>query len=198
MNIFSWTLEDWNAALQIGSFLLLGLTFAIGGGAIITSYILSKRHSEKMVELEIKLAEQQERAANAEKTLLQLQETLFKPRRIDWEKSINILRGHPTGSAEIRYVPDNQEAFMLAIELFQLLSISGWTVPFPRAGSGMLPGTGIIIEVGADSIHPANMPHFDRLVELLDTNLKNVWGFGVRANQFIPVGSIIIIVGPKF
>src|SRR5438309_2050260 len=93
---FSMTLEDWNTVLQFASAALLGLTFAVGAGAIWTGYVLGKRQDERIVatergtadaneratKLELEVAQQRERAAKAEHDLLALQQRLA-PRRIN-------------------------------------------------------------------------------------------------------------------
>lgn len=63
--IFSMKLEDWNTVLQFASAVLLGLTFAVGAGAIFTGYLISKRQDERIVATERGTADANKRAAEA-------------------------------------------------------------------------------------------------------------------------------------
>src|SRR5438046_8263577 len=65
MNIFSWALEDWNITLQFASLVLLGLTFAIGGGAIVTGYFVGKRQEVRIANAGRDAAEATKKAAEA-------------------------------------------------------------------------------------------------------------------------------------
>jgi hypothetical protein len=45
---FSMSLEHWNTVLQFASAVLLGMTFAVGAGAIFTGYLIGKRQDERI------------------------------------------------------------------------------------------------------------------------------------------------------
>lgn len=59
------TLEDWSTVFQFASVILLGLTFAIGAGAIWTSYLVGKRQQERIATAGQQAAEANEKAAKA-------------------------------------------------------------------------------------------------------------------------------------
>lgn len=61
----SMKLEDWNTIFQFASAVLLGLTFAVGAGAIITGYFLGKNQAERIAGTEHAAAEANKRAAEA-------------------------------------------------------------------------------------------------------------------------------------
>jgi hypothetical protein len=42
------SLESWNALFNFASAVLLGLTFAVGAGAVITGHFVNKRQSERL------------------------------------------------------------------------------------------------------------------------------------------------------
>src|SRR5437667_5063308 len=70
------TLEGLNTFLQLASAVILALTFLVGAGAIWTSYRLRKRQSARIAAIELEAAQQRERAAVAERDLLQLRQRL--------------------------------------------------------------------------------------------------------------------------
>jgi len=63
--IFSMRLEDWNTVLQFASAILLGLTFAVGAGAIFTGYLIGKRQEVRIAATEQGTAEANKKAAEA-------------------------------------------------------------------------------------------------------------------------------------
>jgi hypothetical protein len=63
--IFSMTLEGWNTFLQFASAVLLGLTFAVGAGAIWTGYVLGKRQEVRIAATERGTAEANKKVAEA-------------------------------------------------------------------------------------------------------------------------------------
>jgi hypothetical protein len=84
----STSLEFWKAVFEYGGVLLLFFTFIFGGGLVITTTRLNhiqadelREFNRKLTEAQTGLAEQQERAATAERKLLELQERI-KPRHL--------------------------------------------------------------------------------------------------------------------
>jgi uncharacterized protein HemX len=82
------SLEDWNLIFEIGGVVLLFLTFLFGAGVLYTSKQINARQAVQLREFEKQLTDaktemsrQQERAANAERALLELQ-TRLAHRRI--------------------------------------------------------------------------------------------------------------------
>ncbi len=100
--------------LQVFSLLFLAATILTGAGTIITGFIANSRVAQT-------LAKQQERAANAEKELLKMK----MPRWARLTPLDEALKGKPSGSVEIVFVPDNDEAHKTAMSLEGALSVSG-------------------------------------------------------------------------
>lgn len=62
---FYMPLEDWNTILQFASAVLLGLTFAVGAGAIFTGYLIGKQQEEHIAATGRDAAEAHKKAAEA-------------------------------------------------------------------------------------------------------------------------------------
>src|SRR5262249_31175305 len=145
------TLEDWNTVLQVGSAIVLCATFVIGTGALWTSYVLGKRQelriaaiqrdaaeaNERTKRLEIEAAEQRERAAVAERQLLELQQRM-KPRNLT-----DIQRSAITSAmVNFSFLPNTEkrqsaavfatsiafEATTLADQIAESLKNAGWDI----------------------------------------------------------------------
>jgi hypothetical protein len=74
--------------------------------------------------VEIELAKQQERAANAERELLEVKERVKRQRLPRWsfvEPLSTFLRNKPKGSVEIIFVPEDDEALKTAMSLELIL-----------------------------------------------------------------------------
>jgi hypothetical protein len=161
MRIWSWTVDDWNAAFQGFAILCIAGTLLAGAGKFWTDRIIKERHAQELaaaktrtVKVEVDLAKQQERTAKAEKelrerfesrTLTQNQQTNFfglarayaplaKEARDKRGETVWIV--HPTG---------DPEATEFASMLTHLLFEAGWPVqirdiPFPvhRIGIAIL------------------------------------------------------------
>jgi hypothetical protein len=65
--VFSMTLEDWNTLFQVGSVVLLALTFAVGAGAVLTGLRLAKQQNARVAATEHETAEANRIAAEAGK-----------------------------------------------------------------------------------------------------------------------------------
>lgn len=94
---WSWTVEGWNAIFQILTTLFVAGTVITGLGIFFTGRVVSKRQAQELAEakanmakVETDLAKQQERAANAERQLLEVQER-FKPRTMSPSQQNNLL-----------------------------------------------------------------------------------------------------------
>lgn len=72
------TVEDWNTLLQIGSVVLLGLTFAVGGTAFWTASRLAKQQAERIAANELGTANANARAAKSEADAAKANEGLAK------------------------------------------------------------------------------------------------------------------------
>jgi hypothetical protein len=97
MRIWSWTVDDWNTAFQVLTTMFVAGTVLTGLGAMFTDRAVRKRQAEELaitkantVKLQTDLAAQQERAAKAEKELLEVQER-FKPRTMSQSEQNNLV-----------------------------------------------------------------------------------------------------------
>lgn len=93
------SLEDWNTVLQFASAILLGLTFAIGAGAIFTGYMVGRRQEVRIAATEHGTAEANKKAAEAgEGTAKALAEAATANERSQRLESGNlVLRGQVAG-----------------------------------------------------------------------------------------------------
>ena len=140
------TLVDW---ANIGVVISLALSFVFGAASIWLSGKLGRLKDAQAEAaqraLEFSLATQQERAANAERSLLELQERQT-PRHIDQEALFVALRGKPVGKAVILCDPSVPDSWNpLGMELNAPLSRAGWIVsmmyvpadPTPKLNEGL-------------------------------------------------------------
>lgn len=65
------SLEFWKTAFEISGVILLFLTFLSGAGVLLTSTRINVRQADRLRQFDIELAKQQERAAKAERELLE-------------------------------------------------------------------------------------------------------------------------------
>ena len=164
MRLFSMTLAEWNVAFQFTSAILLGLTFAVGAGAIITGYVLNKRQTvliaetgrdaalakESTARLSLRIEEESKERVKAELELERLKKQVG-PRRLDREAFLKALAGQPKAPVQILYLRDDADSLEFAQEIENQLRRAGWTVttrePIPVApGSG--PDIPITMSVG--------------------------------------------------
>lgn len=166
-------LETFNSLLKIGVF--VGGICAVG--ALITETIISSRQASVIrqltkdtsdaktlqVEAETRLktvegetAKQQERAANAEKALLELKEGL-QPRTLSAaQRSLFIaaLSGQPKSTnLRVLTASDDREASDFARQIADALKDAGWKADLV-ASSGRLLGTGIEVQHGEAGMQP--------------------------------------------
>ena len=140
------------------------------------------------------LAEQRERAANAERRLLELQQQI-EPRRIaDAERTrlIELLRDSPTAVVAVRYIGADPEAEAFARQIHEVLLAAGWS---SRVRGSVLytsgSPTGVRLLVRSVSQPPASST---ALLEILADA-----GISVHRNQSsdINAGELEILVGTK-
>ena len=165
------SLENWNTVLQIASVVLLGLTFAVGTGAIITGYLIGKRQEERIATTGRDAAEANSRAAEAgegtakalaaaavanaraaelEASAAQLQLDLEKERAARLPRSISAhnrakllacLKGGPKGPVVVVPKTFDEEAEAYATQISEVLREAQFEI---RALSGPRPfGFGI-------------------------------------------------------
>jgi hypothetical protein len=130
--------EFWNSVFQWGSVALIAITFVFGAGALWTSNRINKRQTGRLVALEkdltdakASLAKQQERAANAERQLLELQERA-RPRTLDPHVRSALIENLRLGgfgdrSIDIEHVAGSAiEPAKFAKELIDTFREAGW------------------------------------------------------------------------
>jgi hypothetical protein len=133
------SVEAWKTICDIAAVILLFLTFAFGAGAFIAGNIINKRQEKQLQQFDkdltdakIELGKQQERAATAEKDLLELQERI-KPRILTDKQStefVRVLKTFPNGVIDVGYTAGSgDEGFNLVQQLRALFKQAGWTVP---------------------------------------------------------------------
>ena len=147
---WSMSVEFWKTICDWAAVVLVGLTFIAGAGALLAGRVLNSRQSEQLRKFEADLASaktdnltlqkqvailqtdasiQQERAAKAEKSLLELQEQL-KPRRLtagqksDLTKLLGQYKGN--GAAIVTPLLDG-EAVDFADDFKSALESAGWS-----------------------------------------------------------------------
>ncbi len=119
--------SGWEIVFQVASIVFVLL--AAGSGFM--AWRAGKASAElDRRELELRLAEQQERAANAEKELLALQQRI-QPREITSEQEAKLtalLRAAPKGPVVVKYVANDGEGALFASRIVDILKGAGWEV----------------------------------------------------------------------
>lgn len=125
-------LEGWNAAFQFASAILLGLTFAVGTGAVITGLFLTRRQAAEIADLKNKTARANERTQRLEFEASQLRSDNLKleaevaPRRLSNEqaKELASLTAFAGSTVAIKSYSSDTEGAILATEILEALEKS--------------------------------------------------------------------------
>jgi hypothetical protein len=141
--LFRLSLDDADFWLKVLSGELAVIIFAIGLAALITGYFTNEKLTKQVMQsaaaitvAQLRLSEQQERAANAERALLELQqaredvESSIVPRDIHpfrLTEFVNTLKPFAGTLVEVGAI-DEREPKRLAKTLVRLLKDSGWKV----------------------------------------------------------------------
>jgi hypothetical protein len=187
------SLVDW---ANVGVVVALAASFIFGGASIFLSRRLSNAKEtlsrEAQRKFDLALATQQERAAKAEKDLLELQNRL-KPRILTSEQSnaLITLLSSSKGTIEILCPPNNKEACDLAQAIASALKRTNWIVdrvvinPFGAFPSGL-----------TLAVRDKNSPGPD--VGILQQAFSSV-GFPAEGEfrSDLPQHKVILLVGPK-
>jgi hypothetical protein len=152
------------------------------------SLLLEAQRQDEKKQLELRVAEQQGRAAAAEQDLLRFKERLLTPRDFNLTEARETLKGKPTGSARIICIPESEEALNLGRKLAELLRSTGWTVSGPEVKRALLIRSGLVIEVGGKSVES----HLSALREVL---LKSLNIGEIKANSNLDIGTLVITIG---
>jgi len=133
-------LVDW---ANIGIVISLALSFVFGAASIWLGGKLGRlkdaQSEEAQRNFELSLALQQERAASAEKALLELQERQ-RPRLIDPTAVLAALKGKPAGTVIILCDPTVNDSYdPLGMQLETALGMAGWKVSMRRSVASLTP-----------------------------------------------------------
>jgi hypothetical protein len=137
------SVELWKEIFDWLAVILVGLTFVAGAGALLTGKILSDRQSVQSRQFETdltaakdELSKQQERAAKAEKALIELQDQR-RPRFTAEQRRqlLGDLKANPKGEVEIIAAMSDSGAIALAADVRTILAEAGWKI----AGHGVSP-----------------------------------------------------------
>jgi hypothetical protein len=212
------TLENWNSVFQVGSAVLLGLTFIFGVGAILTGIAISNRQAaliattgervavadekaakasaeaaaanERAGKLELEAAQQRERAARAEKDLVDLQQRVA-PRRLSADQSATIvsaLRTQPNALHIIRL--GDSEAGTFADDLIAALRTAGWNVSVTGIGTMSPPRYGLVYLRGRSTAIPPAVEALRNVLQRAGITMSADDGSG-------PNGSSALLIGLK-
>jgi hypothetical protein len=176
--------------LSLVSSLLVGITFVVGFWTVRVGARANKRQSRDLAVFAAKLAEQsrlteeqRERAAKAEKSVLELQ-AKFTPRLVTGEnraKFLAALSNATRGKVNVSVVSGDPEAFTFASQLRDTLQGAGFDVG-PILGSFMLfgaPVVGVQVCIANEANKP---PHAFSIRAALDA-------IGVKTDGIAPYGS---------
>jgi hypothetical protein len=184
------------------------------------SQVVAEANDRRTAELELRIAEQRERAANAERDLLTLKREMA-PRMLDRVRFLEYLKGKPKGgSVEILYKDNDEEAYTLAVQIQRWLGPgvekdgAGWPIMGLRAlkesdalhpdpnlptvirsgfffsGSGVMLSTRALPSNPFDETHPA-------IVLRLALERADITALGLTEDPSLPQSMIRVIVGPK-
>ncbi|HTU44426.1 MAG TPA: hypothetical protein VMF91_05160 [Bryobacteraceae bacterium] len=121
------------------------MAFAFGAGVWFTSNIINERQAAQLRQFDkdltgakSELGKQQERAANAERSLLELRERI-KPRHLTDKEAaafVAALRTHPGGTSDFgTTIGGGDEAANFAKQLLPLFRQAGWKAPEDISGT---------------------------------------------------------------
>jgi len=191
--------ELWKSAFDWASVVLIALTFVSGAGALITGGIIGKRQEAKLrefdrdlTEAKTQLGKQQERAAMAERELLQLRQSL-KDRSISLDqrqKLINSLKNAPRGPVEIWWLTGESDSYSLALQIQATFEAAGWAKPPERLAVGGS-GVGLFIAMHDTSKPPTHAVAIQQAFNSVGITLT---GLG---NSEVPAGMVQIYIGQK-
>lgn len=123
-------------------------------------------------------------------------------RLLDWSALENVLRNGASGSVAILYTEASPDAYPIAINLEVILTRNGWRVSRPKVGSGMSPTAGIMLELPEGWKSGSGNPPEPELPEPAATLYKafkaSGAGIGLRANEALPKGALVIVIGTRF
>jgi hypothetical protein len=149
--LFSMPLESWKTFFEIGGVILLFLTFVFGAGALFTGKRINERQSEQLRQFNMELSAQQERAAVAERSLLELQERLRDRKFNDKQRTqlVNLLSMGARCRVEVIAGVNDDEATRFATIVLGILHDAGWQAePFTIAQTNLASGISLANTAG--------------------------------------------------
>lgn len=135
--LFSWYSSDplfaWFTLLQVVSFLILGVTLAIGTR-------LGIKQSKQILGLEKDLSDARTKYNESQSELIKLRKQIG-PRQLNREVFWRALEDQPKAPVEILYLKDDQDSLEFAQEIENSLKKAGWVVtkraPIPVSQSDL-------------------------------------------------------------
>jgi hypothetical protein len=154
--VFSMSVEAWKTVFDIGTLVLLFFTFAFAAGIFFTGDTINKRQEEKLrqfdkdlTEAKTELGKQQERAATAERTLLELQERI-RPRSLtitQGDASIAALKKFANQKFVFTMYQDDKEVTDFAAQINAVLHSAGWKMEPTKGFLAFMLETNISIRI---------------------------------------------------
>lgn len=146
--------------------------------------------NERANALELEAGKQKERAAVAEKELLELEERM-KPRNLTSEQAsqlISILKSTPKGKVNVSSVLGNSEASNYASQILRILTESGWTV---SSGIGLSTITGEGLFIITPNQNDANAVNLQNIFASVGITIKK------QIDKSFPLDVVTFFVGDK-
>jgi hypothetical protein len=192
----AWSPAWWSFWTGIVAAVLAVLTAIAGVGAFAARQIAARESSERAQRLELRVAEQQERAAKAERDLLELRERQ-KDRQFTDEQYLRLVaslaRAEPKVRVQITFI-DQSEPKRFAELLLEVFERAGWPaeiIKWNRAGM-LSPGVNIESRHGDTNANTAA-----RLVGQQVVNVGTPAFTGENPDATFPANTILIRIGPR-
>ena len=211
--LFSWYSSDplfaWFTLLQVVSFLILGLTLAIGTR-------LSIKQSKQILGLEKDLSDARRKQTEAESELIKLRNQIG-PRQLNREVFWEALRDQPKAPVQILYLKDDQDSMEFAQEIANDLNRAGWKVterapispsqsdvPTAMTVGGQPSGITVVThslseDEAAASLNQMNGKEWAKTPwTVLAYALRESMGMGqASSHESVPEGTLRVVVAPK-
>lgn len=206
------SLDGWKSWLDWAAIVFTGCTVVSGGFAL---YLGNRLNAVKEAQLRAfdtditdakdKLAQQQTRAADAERQLIELQERI-KPRRLSAEQRtafVRALKEMPNGTVRIGHTSGSaDEGILLAQQILPLFKEAGWVAPGPSGMTQRLDiqvtGIGVLIRQAPNLHIPAGQVRLTPVLLALQKAFRGA-GMEIQFIDYHPENDDIpeVIVGSK-
>jgi hypothetical protein len=150
--------------------------------------------NERAAKLELDAATQRQRAAIAERQLLQVRESLAARvlTRAEMKALTRALADGATGTIEIRLSDNSREVAAFGLQITEALTASGWSVNGPLVWYSNEPFTGLVILI-RDSDHAPI-----RAKTLQDALTSADIPSAARSVASLNADEVLLVVGPKY